>query len=153
MVNLHKLTALSLQHLIPQPQDPYGTSKMESEYGLSQISLETGMEVVSIRPPLVYGPGVGANFLRLMNAVYRGIPLPFASICNQRSLIGIGNLVDAIIACLNHPAAKGKTYLVSDNEDISTPELVSHIAKALGCSAEVDSFPSIFDEIGWTIDW
>lgn len=133
---------------IPRPQDPYGISKMESEQVLSQISLETSMELVIIRPPLVYGPGVGANFLRLVNAVYRGIPLPFASINNQRSLIGIGNLVDAVIVCLSHPEAKGKTYLVCDKENISTPELITRLARALDCPARLVPFPLSLMKLG-----
>lgn len=92
----------------------------------------TGMEVVILRPPLVYGPGVGANFLRLMRAVDRDVPLPFGRIRNRRSLIYLGNLVDAIAACLTHPAAANKTFLVSDGEDVSTPELVCRLAGALG---------------------
>jgi len=113
------------------PQDPYAISKLEAEQGLHQIAAETGMEVVVLRPPLVYGPGVGANFLRLMRAVDQGLPLPFGLVDNCRSLIYLGNLVDAISVCLNHPAAVGKTYHVSDGEDVSTRELVRRLAKAL----------------------
>ncbi len=116
----------------PNPQDPYGVSKWEAEQALHRISQETGMEVVIIRPPLVYGPGVGANFLRLLRFVQKGVPLPFGAIKNQRSLIYVGNLADAIVTCLKHPAAGGQTYLVSDGEDVSTPGLIRHIAHALG---------------------
>lgn len=130
------------------PQDFYGISKLESEQELEQVSMQTGMELVILRPPLVYGPGVGANFLRLVKAVHRGVPLPFASICNKRSLISIGNLVDAIYVSLIHSKAAGKTYLLSDNEDISTPELVIRIASALQCSAKLIPFPPSLIKMG-----
>lgn len=117
---------------VPNPQDPYGVSKWEAEQALHRIAQETGLEVVIVRPPLVYGPGVGANFLRLLRFVHKGVPLPFGSIKNQRSLVYVGNLVDAIITCLEHPAAAGQTYLVSDGEDVSTPELIRRIATSLG---------------------
>ncbi len=116
----------------PQPLDAYGISKHEAEAALRQIGAETSMEIVILRPPLVYGPGVKGNFLRLLQAVARGTPLPLASINNQRSLVYIGNLVDAIIACIDAPAAAGKTFLVSDGEDISTPTLIRKLAAALG---------------------
>lgn len=116
----------------PQPLDAYGISKCEAENALRQIGSETGMEIVILRPPLVYGPGVKGNFLRLLQAVARGTPLPLASISNQRSLVYVGNLVDAIIACIDAPAAAGKTYLVSDGENVSTPGLIGKLAAALG---------------------
>lgn len=115
----------------PCPQDPYGISKWEAEQALRQVGAETGMEVVILRPPLVYGPGVAANFLRLLRAVDRGVPFPFRAIDNHRSLIYLGNLVDAIQVSLLHPAAVGKTYLVSDGDDVSTPELIRRLAGAL----------------------
>lgn len=118
----------------PTPEDAYAISKWEAERGLHEIAHETGMEVVVLRPPLVYGPGVGANFMRLVNAIRKGIPLPFGSIKNSRSLIYLDNLVSAILVCANHPAASGKTYLVSDNQDVSTAELITQLAKALGRS-------------------
>ena len=99
------------------------------------------MEVVIIRPPLVYGPGVGANFLRLLRFVQKGVPLPFGAIKNQRSLVYVGNLADAIVTCLKHPAAAGQTYLVSDGEDVSTPELIRRIAGALGRPARLLPVP------------
>jgi nucleoside-diphosphate-sugar epimerase len=114
------------------PEDPYGVSKQEAEDMLRQIAVETGLEVVIIRPPLVYGPGVKANFLRLIGIIQRGIPLPLACLHNRRSLIGLGNLVDAIINCATHPRATGNSYLVSDGEDVSTPELIRMIATAFG---------------------
>lgn len=114
------------------PQDAYGISKWEAEQGLQHIARETGMEVVIIRPPLVYGPGVKANFLRLLDLVWRGVPLPLGSVRNLRSLIYLGNLVDAIVTCVTHPKAAGQTFLVSDGEDVSTPELIRRMAHALG---------------------
>lgn len=116
----------------PKPLDAYGISKHEAEDTLRHIGAETGMEIVILRPPLVYGPGVKGNFLRLLQAVVRGMPLPLASISNQRSLVYVGNLVEAIISCIDAPAAAGKTYLVSDGEDVSTPELIRKLAAALG---------------------
>jgi UDP-glucose 4-epimerase len=104
---------------------------------LKEIACETGMEVVVLSSPLVYGPGVKANFLRLLEVVARGIPLPLASIDNRRSLIYLGNLVDAIITCINHPKAARQTYLVSDGEDVSTPELIRRVADALGRPAKL----------------
>lgn len=123
------------------PADPYGMSKAEAEQALQRIAGETGMEVVIVRPPLVYGPGVKANFRQLLSVVNRGVPLPFASIRNRRSLIFIENLADALACCAKHPAAAGKTYLVSDGADLSTPELVRRIAAALGRSARLIPFP------------
>lgn len=125
----------------PAPVDPYGVSKLEAEQGLRQLAKETGLEVVIIRPPLIYGPGVKANFLRLMKGVERGIPLPLASINNCRSLVYLGNLVDAIVVALKHPKAADQTYLVCDGEDVSTPELVRRIAAAFGTSARLIPFP------------
>lgn len=117
---------------VPAPQDPYGISKYEAEQLLRQVSHDTGMEVVIVRPPLIYGPGVGGNFLRLLKLVSWGIPLPLASVRNQRSMIYLDNFADALIACATHPAAAGKTYLVSDGEDISTPLLMQHMANLMG---------------------
>lgn len=115
----------------PAPQDPYAISKREAEDGLREIARGTGMELVVLRPPLVYGPGVGANFLRLMRAVDAQIPLPFGAVNNRRSLVFLGNLVDAISLALDHPLAAGRTLLVSDGEDVSTPELIRKMAEAL----------------------
>lgn len=117
---------------VPSPQDPYAVSKWEAELALHQVAKETGMEVVIIRPPLVYGPGVRANFLKLLRMVDRGIPLPLGAIRNLRSLVYLGNLVDAITTCVRHPAAAGKTFLVSDGEDVSTSELIRMIASVMG---------------------
>ena len=132
----------------PLPEDAYGISKWEAEQALGRIAHQTGLEIVVLRSPLVYGPGVKGNFLRLMALVVRGYPLPLASIHNRRSLIYVGNLVDAIIACLEQSAAAGKTYLVSDGEDISTPELIRAIASVLGIRAKLFPCPATFLTIG-----
>lgn len=124
-----------------QPSDPYGVSKWEAELALRQIEAETGQEVVIVRPTLVYGPGVKANFYNMMKVIQKGIPLPFASISNKRSLIYVGNLIDAITKCTVHPIATGKTFLVSDGEDVSTPELIRRIAAALNVPAGLFPFP------------
>ena len=116
----------------PAPEDPYGISKWETEQVLQKIAEKTGLEVVIIRPPLVYGPGVRANFLRLMQAVKWGMPLPLGAINNRRSLVALDNLMDLIDTCLNHPAARNQTFLVSDGSDLSTTELVKNMAVALG---------------------
>lgn len=126
----------------PAPQDHYGMSKLEAEETLRCIANESNMETVIIRPPLVYGPGVGANFLRLCHLVRRGIPLPLAGINNLRSMIYVENLVDAIIVGLVQPDAAGKTYLVSDGEDVSTPELIRRLAAALEKPARLVPFPA-----------
>lgn len=125
----------------PLPEDPYGISKREAEDVLRRVERETGLEVVIIRPPLVYGPGVKANFLNLLKIIQRGIPLPLGYIRNRRSLIGLGNLVDAIVLCAHHPRAGGNTYLVCDGEDVSTPELVRRIAAACGRPSRLFPFP------------
>lgn len=117
---------------VPAPQDDYARSKLEAEQVLREIASQTGMEATILRIPLVYGPAVGGNFLRLMRAVDAGIPLPFRSVDNRRSLVYVGNLTDAIVACLAHPQPARRTFMVSDGEDISTPELVRRLAHALG---------------------
>jgi nucleoside-diphosphate-sugar epimerase len=114
----------------PAPQDAYAISKREAEQGLRDLAARTGMEVVIIRPPLVYGPGVKANFAALMRAVQRGVPLPLGAVDNLRSLVGLDNLVDFIITCARHPAAANQTFLVSDGVDVSTPALVRAMARA-----------------------
>lgn len=119
----------------PNPQDAYGQSKHEAEQGLRQLSAETGMEVVIIRPPLVYGPGVKANFAALMRAVQRGWPLPLGSVHNQRSLVALDNLVDFIVTCITHPNAANETFLVSDGQDLSITELVCGMAQAARVTA------------------
>lgn len=114
------------------PADAYAISKWEAEQALWLIAAETDMEVVVLRPPLVYGTGVKGNFLHLVQAIDNRWPLPFGAIQNRRSLVYLGNLVDAIRLCLTHPKAAGKTFLVSDGDDVSTPELIRRIAAALG---------------------
>lgn len=113
---------------LPAPQDAYGISKLEAENVLQIVGDQSKMEWVILRPPLVYGPGVKGNFLRLMNLIARGIPLPLASVQNQRSLIHVENLADVIIACVDTPAAAGRQWLVSDGQDISTPDLIRTLA-------------------------
>jgi len=125
----------------PNPQDAYGLSKHEAEQGLRQLSADTGMEVVIIRPPLVYGPGVKANFAALMRAVQRGWPLPLGAVHNQRSLVALDNLVDLIVTCITHPQAANQTFLVSDGQDLSTTELVRGMAKAAGVPARLLPVP------------
>lgn len=124
------------------PTDPYGISKCEAEQALLQVATESGLEVVVVRPTLVYGPGVKANFFSMMKAVRHGFPLPFASISNNRSLIYVGNLVDALMTCAKHPAAAGQTFLVSDGEDVSTPQLIARVATALGVKNRLLPFPT-----------
>jgi UDP-glucose 4-epimerase len=116
----------------PVPADPYGLSKFEAEQGLIQLAKDTGMEVVIIRPPLVYGPGVKANFRQLITLTARQLPLPIGAVHNQRSMVALANLVDLIVCCISHPAAANEVFLVSDGRDLSTPELVRAIAAALG---------------------
>ncbi|BCS51985.1 NAD-dependent epimerase/dehydratase family protein [Geobacter sp. SVR] len=125
----------------PCPHNTYSVSKLEAENKLREIAAETGMEVVVIRAPLVYGPENPGNFLNLLKVVQRCLPLPLASISNKRSLLYVENLVDALLTCATHPAAAGKTFLVSDGEDISTPELIRKTAAALGVPARLFPFP------------
>ncbi|RXK88049.1 SDR family oxidoreductase [Chlorobaculum sp. 24CR] len=125
----------------PEPQDSYGISKYEAEKELAVLSAETGMEVVIIRPPLVYGPGVKANFASMMNWLARGIPLPLGSVYNQRSLVALDNLVDLIVTCIDHPKAANQTFLVSDGEDMSTTQLLQRMGQALGKPARLIPVP------------
>ena len=126
---------------LPLPVDAYGLSKYEAENALKQLASETGMEVVIIRPPLVYGVGVKANFYSMMRWLDKGIPLPLGAIHNQRSLVALDNLVDLIITCIDHPAAANQIFLVSDGEDLSTSELLRHAASALDKSAKLLPIP------------
>lgn len=125
----------------PVPEDAYAISKWEAEQGLWQIAQETGLEVVVLRPPLVYGPGVKANFRRLLDTVARGWPLPLAAIGNRRSLLYLGNFVDVIRLCVEHPAAAGQTFLVDDGRPVSTPELVRAVAHAMGRPVRLLAIP------------
>jgi UDP-N-acetyl-alpha-D-quinovosamine dehydrogenase len=128
---------------IPQPHNAYALSKWEAEQALTRVAGETGLEVVIVRPPLVYGPGAPGNFAQMLAVVSKGIPLPFASVRNQRSLVYVDNLADALIACTVHPAAAGQTYLVSDGEDVSTPELLRQLADVLGVPARLPPCPPV----------
>ena len=114
------------------PEDPYGQSKAEAEVGLRKIAQETGMEVVIIRPPLVYGPGVKANFAAMMKLASKNLPLPLGAIRNKRSLVALDNLVDLIVTCIDHPKAANETFLVSDDQDVSTTELLNKMTVAAG---------------------
>lgn len=125
----------------PLPADAYGVSKMEAEQGLRELAARTGLEVTIIRPPLVYGPGVKANLAALLGAVQKGWPLPLGAVQNLRSFVALGNLVDFIFACADHPLAANQTFLVSDGCDLSTPELVHGLARAAGVSARVLPVP------------
>jgi nucleoside-diphosphate-sugar epimerase len=121
----------------PGPSDAYGVSKMEAEHGLREIANRTAMEVVIIRPPLVYGPGVKANFRSMMHWLRKGVPLPLGAVNNQRSFVALDNLVDLIARCIDHPAAANETFLVSDGEDLSTSQLLRRLGDALGRHARL----------------
>jgi len=125
----------------PHPQDAYATSKWEAEQVLHTIGKETGLEIVILRSPLVYGPGVKGNFLRLLRWVDLGIPLPFGSVDNRRSLIGVDNLVDLIVRCVWHPRAAGECFLAADDLGLSTADLVRQLAAGLGRAPRLFSFP------------
>lgn len=125
----------------PRPEDRYARSKHAAEQALARVAAETGLEVVVVRPPLVYGPGVRANFLRLIRLVERGWPLPLGAVENRRSLVHVGNLADLVVAAASSPAAAGKTLLAADGDDLSTPELIQQIAQALGARARLVPVP------------
>ncbi len=130
------------------PTDPYGLSKYEAEVGLRKIAKQTGMEVVIIRPPLVYGPGVKANFASMMKWVNKGLPLPLGGITeNKRSLVSVDNLVDLIITCIDHPKAANETFFISDGEDFSTPDLIRQLSHALNKKARLFPCPV------WSLRW
>jgi nucleoside-diphosphate-sugar epimerase len=132
----------------PCPVDSYGISKMEAEQGLRQLARETDIEVVIIRPPLVYGPGVKANFLSMMRWLLKGVPLPLGAIPNKRSFVALGNLVDLIVTCIDHPAAANQIFLAGDGEDLSTTELLKRMAKALDRPARLIPVPVKVLELG-----
>lgn len=131
----------------PCPQDAYGQSKREAEEGLRQIAAETGMEITIIRPPLVYGPGVKANFAALMRAVQNGWPLPLGAVHNKRSLVSLDNLTDFICLCATHPNAANQTFLISDGQDMSTTELIEGLAYASGTTSRLLPVPV------WFLQW
>lgn len=126
----------------PAPEDPYSISKWEAEQGLQQLAAETGMEVVIIRPPLVYGRGVKGNFASMIKLVEKSLLLPLGAIHNQRSLVALDNLVDLIITCIDHPAAANQVYLAGDGQDLSTTELLRGVAKAAGKPSRLIPIPS-----------
>jgi len=137
---------------IPMPVDPYGVSKLEAEQGLQIIAAQTGMEVVIVRPPLVYGPGVKANFESMMRWLARGLPLPLAAVTeNRRSLVALDNLVDLVVTCLKYPAAANQTFLVSDGEDISTADLLKRMGDAMGQPARLLYMPPALLKLGATL--
>ena len=133
---------------VPAPADFYGVSKLEAEIALRGLAQETGMELAIIRPPLVYGPGVKANFAALLRAVKAGWPLPLGKIANRRSLVGLDNLVSFIETCAVHPQAAGQTFLVSDGNDLSTPELIRRLALAAKVPARLWPVPAWLLETG-----
>lgn len=135
----------------PAPEDAYGQSKLEAEQGLMQLAAETGMEVVIIRPPLVYGPGVKGNFASIIKLVEKGLPLPLGAIHNKRSLVGIDNLVDLIIRCIDHPAAANQVFLAGDGEDLSTTELLRGVGRAMGKPARLIPVPAGLLQFGATL--
>ena len=126
---------------VPAPRDPYGVSKLEAEEALREVAHRTGLEVVIVRPVLVYGPGVKANVATMMRWLRTGVPLPFGAIENRRSMVSLGNLADLVITCATHPAAPGQTFLVSDGEDLSTTQLLRRMAMALGLSPRLFPLP------------
>jgi nucleoside-diphosphate-sugar epimerase len=136
----------------PAPVDSYAVSKYEAEQLLRQIAAETGMEVVIIRPPLVYGPGVKANFESMMRCLARGVPLPLAAVTNnRRSLVALDNLVGLIVTCLNHPAAANQTFLVSDGKDLSTAQLLKRMGAAIGQPARLFYLPPTLLKLGASV--
>ena len=136
---------------IPSPIEPYAVSKMEAEKGLRQLADGIGMEVVIVRPTLVYGSNAPGNFGRLLRAVDKGIPLPLGAIYNKRSFIALENLVDLIITCIDHPEAANQTFLAGDGEDLSTTELLQRMAKALGRPVRLIPVPLKLLEFGATL--
>lgn len=125
----------------PAPVDPYGQSKWEAERALTELALNSDLQLVIVRPPLVYGPGVRANFRRLMQLVKMGIPLPLGSVHNQRSMVALDTLVDLLILCCRHPAASGQVFMVSDDHDVSISELLRMLAVAMGKRSRLFPFP------------
>lgn len=132
----------------PLPQEPYGISKLEAEIGLFRLAEEYGMEVVVVRPPLVYGPGVKANFQAMMDWLIKGFPLPLGSLNNRRSMVGLGNLVDILLKCVEHPNAANQTFFVSDGVDVTTTDLLRRLGEALMHPARLIPIPSWIIEKG-----
>ena len=125
----------------PQPIDDYAISKWEAEEALKAVAANTSLELVVVRPPLVYGPGCKGNLLRLLRLVHSGIPLPLGAAQNQRSFIGLNNLVDLLICCIDHPAAAGWTFLASDGEDFAIPQLIRFMAEGMNRSSRLLRMP------------
>lgn len=125
----------------PAPEDAYGVSKQESELALTALARETNMEVVIVRPPLVYGPGVKGNFATMIKLVESGIPLPLGAVRNKRSMVALDNLVDLIVTCIDHPAAANEVFIAGDGQDLSTTELLCGIGKAAGKPARLIPVP------------
>lgn len=132
----------------PVPEDPYGLSKLEAEEALREVGRQTGLEVVCVRCPLVYGPGVGGNFERMLAWMHRGLVLPLASVDNRRSLVSIGNLVDLVAACVRHPEPLDGVLMVSDGQDLSTPQLLRQVAAGLGRPARLLPCPVRLLDLG-----
>ncbi|WP_312538038.1 UDP-glucose 4-epimerase family protein [Stutzerimonas nitrititolerans] len=135
----------------PNPAEPYAQSKWEAEQGLMKLAAETSMEVVIIRPPLVYGPDAPGNFGSLVRWIEKGVPLPLGAIHNKRSLVGIDNLVDLIVHCIDHPAAANQVFLAGDGEDISTTELLRGVGRAMGKPARLIPVPAGLLQFGATL--
>jgi nucleoside-diphosphate-sugar epimerase len=134
----------------PRPEDAYGISKWEAEQALKQIAEQTGLELVILRPVLVYGAGVKGNFQRLMSLVRRDLPLPLGGISNRRSFLSIQNLVDLVHCSIEHPSAAGEVFLASDGEDLSTPQLIRKMAQAMDCRARLFTMPVMLLRLaGW----
>lgn len=125
----------------PRPDEPYALSKHEAEQGLWEVATATGLEVVVVRPPLVYGPGVKANFRRLLRLAASGLPLPLGAVGGMRSLVGVRNLCDLLTVCVASPAAPGQMFFASDGEDISLPSLIRELAAGMGRRARLVSVP------------
>ncbi len=136
------------EEMLPAPEDLYSRSKAEAEDILKRVGTSSGMEIVIVRPPLVYGPGVKANFYQLLKLIHRRVPLPLGAVNNKRSLIFLDNLVDAIMTCLTHPAAANETFLVSDREDLSTADIVRLIARAMDVQVLLPSLPPSLLRLG-----
>jgi nucleoside-diphosphate-sugar epimerase len=133
---------------MPSPEDAYGISKWEAEQALQQIAEQTGLELVIVRPVLVYGAGVKGNLERLMAMIRRQLPLPLAGVANRRSLLSIQNLLDFTRCCIDHPDAAGEIFLLADGEDLSTPELIRKLAHAMGCRTRLFPVPLTLLRLG-----
>lgn len=133
---------IALQH------PPYARSKHEAELSLRTLAAETGLEVITVRPPLVYGPGAPGNFASLLQWLKRGVPLPLGLVQNRRSFVALDNLVDLLITCIDHPAAANQTFLVSDGEDLSTADLLRRLGKAMGKPARLFPVPPPLLQLG-----